>query len=714
MNPLRIRLRNLRTFVDLDLELPAGKIAILGGNGAGKSTLATAVDWALFGPDARSWAPYLTQGAEETELLLELEFEHADVDYRIRRTYSGRGSGKASLDLHFRPEPDWGWTPLTRETAKETQALIEQTLGLTRTTFRASSMLVQGDGAAFTEAQPKDRKQILAQILGLDRWDGYLAAARADLRSRQQRLEQIVGELRGSDEELEQLDRVNLSIQINTDVLADAEKLGTAADDEAKRLEAELRQLTGNDAARALAEAQVAQALQKLEPLRAAAVAGEQAADDRVEVLAELESRGTPAQVEAIGLSLRDLRARRQTAAAQNVTRAQAEADRERLEGQIRLTVSRADDQLTEGARLRDPELVGEVCQHCGQPLESPAAREHAAGQLDADAKRLLAEAFELKAVREAIEVPEPADVFGLDQEITAAELAFEIATGSALERVRLEERLAGLDRAIAAAPTDEALQQAAALHGTAVQALAALPPASDPQEADRLAEARRKAERRTEEERIRWQVATADLARSRAQLERLIALQGKVEQLQTERVGLHAEVDELELLVHAYGRDGIPAWIVSQVALPSIQAEACRIVAELGTSYQIELRTLRATGSGDLVDALDVIVVTEDGERPYETFSGGERTRINLALRIALARLLATRRRGESRLLVIDEPEFLDAAGTAALVQVIRGLTDFDRVWLISHVPELRDAPLDGTIQVVRDAAGWSTVTVA
>ena len=87
MNPRRLKLRNLRSFVELDLALPDGRVAIVGENGAGKSTLATSIDWALFGPDGHSFASYLTQGSAETEMLLELTFEHAGREYRVRRTF---------------------------------------------------------------------------------------------------------------------------------------------------------------------------------------------------------------------------------------------------------------------------------------------------------------------------------------------------------------------------------------------------------------------------------------------------------------------------------------------------------------------------------------------------------------------------------------------------------------------------------------------------
>ena len=49
------------------------------------------------------------------------------------------------------------------------------------------------------------------------------------------------------------------------------------------------------------------------------------------------------------------------------------------------------------------------------------------------------------------------------------------------------------------------------------------------------------------------------------------------------------------------------------------------------------------------------MVVRDTDGPRPYETYSGGERARVDITLRLALAILLADRRGAESRLLAID-----------------------------------------------------------
>jgi hypothetical protein len=102
--------------------------------------------------------------------MIELEFEHAEQVYRVRRTFSARGRGKTSVDLEqvleTRTENGHGlnlseavarsWIPLTRASAKETDAFLCDLLGLSKETFRDSSYLRQGDGGyADPDRDPK-------------------------------------------------------------------------------------------------------------------------------------------------------------------------------------------------------------------------------------------------------------------------------------------------------------------------------------------------------------------------------------------------------------------------------------------------------------------------------------------------------------------------------------------------------------------------------
>lgn len=150
---------------------------------------------------------------------------------------------------------------------------------------------------------------------------------------------------------------------------------------------------------------------------------------------------------------------------------------------------------------------------------------------------------------------------------------------------------------------------------------------------------------------------------------------------------------------------------ITENAAIPQVEADAGRIAAELGLPVVFELRTQRATQAGGLSETLEIVVQQDGAERPLESYSGGERARLDVSLRIALARLLAHRRGSEVRTLMVDEVEYLDETNHEDLVRVLRGLLgEFDRIVLISHVQALKDA-VGQTITIERGEGDVSRV---
>lgn len=740
MNPLAIRARNYRTFAELDLQLPAGCVAILGPNGAGKSSLVNVIDLALFGPETRSWAPYLTQGLEGQRLELELVFEHDGATYRVRRGYSAAGSGKATLDLERAAPatPEEGvdyatvtpiaFAPLTRETAAATQAHLEEILGLTRETWRASAMLAQGDGAAFTEAQPRERKAILAKILGLDRYDVLLELVRRDARAATKRIDELNGELQRADRELAERPTVAERLAEHRWTLEDLTPKALAAE---TALAQAAQEANAGDALRrqkAEALAAAAEAAGRLQPLEERLKAADEAVRESAIAEDEIETIATPAQNAALEDRERELVGRIEA----NRAAARALEDAVQLRD-ARLAEKARIEREAEAAETKTLELdarashiaLGEIskCPTCDQTLGADAkATALQTIRVEAEAASGIAERLRHDAaailVPDVPDAPELAIVDGIDGRPARADHALELVRErlaafreAALQRSRLEGRLQVLRERVSARPSDAELEQARQAVQEARSALERVPPAPSDEEA--AAAARAALTARSELDRIAAALtdARAREAVDAAAIERLDRIAEETEAAREERSARLVEVEALATLARAYGRDGIPSLIIANAAIPAIETEAARILAELGTAYRIELRTERALASGGTADALDVIVQTDAGERPYETFSGGERTRLNLALRIALARLLAHRRGAESRLLAIDEPEYLDGPGTAALAGVLKGLAgDFERVYLISHVPDLRDA-FDATVEVVKGDDGLSRI---
>jgi exonuclease SbcC len=119
-------------------------------------------------------------------------------------------------------------------------------------------------------------------------------------------------------------------------------------------------------------------------------------------------------------------------------------------------------------------------------------------------------------------------------------------------------------------------------------------------------------------------------------------------------------------------------------------------------------METQRETKTGDARDTLEIKISDELGTRAYEMYSGGEAFRINFAIRIALSKLLARRAGSRLRALFIDEGfGTQDAAGRERLISAIQSVqNDFDRILVITHLDELRDA-FPARIEVTKTAGG-------
>jgi exonuclease SbcC len=149
------------------------------------------------------------------------------------------------------------------------------------------------------------------------------------------------------------------------------------------------------------------------------------------------------------------------------------------------------------------------------------------------------------------------------------------------------------------------------------------------------------------------------------------------------------------EELAQAFGKKGIQAFLIES-ALPEIEEEANRLLSRMmGGRMQVNIDTQRETKKGETMETLDIKISDELGTRSYEMFSGGEAFRINLALRIALSKLLARRAGAPLPTLFIDEGfGTQDSNGLGKLVEAINSIQDdFKMIIVITHLEELKEA---------------------
>jgi exonuclease SbcC len=200
MIPRKLMLRNFMCYREdvPPLVLDGINIACLSGeNGAGKSALLDAITWALWG-EARlkSDDDLIALGAQEMEV--EMIFMLDGQDYRVIRKRNKGKRGQSWLD--FQVQHNGGWRPLSGATLRETQQIITSTLHMGYETFTNSAFLRQGHADEFTRKEPGRRKQVLADILGLDVYENLEGSAR----ERAKKLDGQIKVLEGQMVELEQ------------------------------------------------------------------------------------------------------------------------------------------------------------------------------------------------------------------------------------------------------------------------------------------------------------------------------------------------------------------------------------------------------------------------------------------------------------------------------------------------------------------------------
>jgi DNA repair protein SbcC/Rad50 len=220
------------------------------------------------------------------------------------------------------------------------------------------------------------------------------------------------------------------------------------------------------------------------------------------------------------------------------------------------------------------------------------------------------------------------------------------------------------------------------------------------------------------EEEQTRLRGLQMDLVREQARLEserrRLQGVAAKIEGAR-EDAAAHREAEQTYTdLARGFGRDGVQAMLIEQ-ALPQLERVANGMLDRMtGGRIGLALLTQKVSEKGAVRETLDIRISDELGTRDYEMYSGGEAFRVDFALRIALARLLADRAGTDLPTLIIDEGfGSQDAEGIDRLVEAIQAVKDdFELILVVTHVEELRER-FERRIEVTKDPVRGSYARV-
>ncbi|MBD2579879.1 exonuclease subunit SbcC [Oscillatoria sp. FACHB-1406] len=221
MIPLQLTLKNFLSYRSAALDFRSFHTAcVCGANGAGKSSLLEAITWVLWGQSrAATDDDVILMGAKDVRV--DFTFISNNQTYRVIRS---RAVGK-SVALDFQVETNKGnFRSITAKSVRATQEQITFYLKLDYDTFVNSAYLRQGRADEFMMRRPSERKQVLADLLKLDRYEELSEKAK-----------EVGKELKGKIEQL----------QSNLEPLENELKRRGEIGEEAGELEGQLKQLEG-------------------------------------------------------------------------------------------------------------------------------------------------------------------------------------------------------------------------------------------------------------------------------------------------------------------------------------------------------------------------------------------------------------------------------------------------------------------------------------
>ena len=748
MRPLRLKVSNLLSYRgEHEIDLDGVALAVLSGpNGAGKSTLIDAMRFALFGHSRRPRD--LDSMISDGEDVCRVEFSFAldSQTYLVSRTRSRKGRGSTLLSFQvLRPgsydeandEHRGRWQGLDGKTVDETQARIISTLHMTDDLFIQTACANQGNAAAFSEAAPGKRKEILGEgILDLGQWERRAEIARQmgrDLAGRleadQKRQEGLQAAASGADGLREQIAQTEAT---QADV---TRQVGQAEGDVAQGQEAREALLRDREADRARRK--------ELEDLAGRAKPIQTAIDDATTRLSQLEKtvsgkaavldgirRAEEAQTYSQELEAKRqederlrheaelVRQRQQSAVAEHARKVDAlkervahlrsahEHEADGLLARIETLTKQAEVLGEVPCATRDAKGLAEACPLIAQAREAQAALpglEERLQQLQSqqpwaeEDRRLQELRAQTPGEREAVrlrEITEQRSGIGYDPKEHAD------AKRRAGRLQELQQELRRVERAEAQmhellGTLESRTTEAKEIAGRIAALESELGPARNWDAM--LAQVDRSISAAKQQLRDLQAQGQSLQAQHGALKERLRAAEEAAEQAKQVATSLadgERRLKLLKILAQAFGKQGIPALLIEK-AIPDLEAVANDVLSTLTDGrMSLQLRSQRETKAKTIQETLDVVIADERGDRAYENFSGGEAMRVDLALRIALSVLLASRAGARCELLVLDETAApLDAHGRALFVDCLQRVAErFATILVITHVEELKD----------------------
>jgi DNA repair exonuclease SbcCD ATPase subunit len=674
--PIKFTFSNMFSYGEnnkIDFAKVGGLMGLFAPNASGKSSLFDAISFCLFDKCSRAFKATHIMNNRKSDFQCELHFQVNGTDFHIKRTARTINKGKnVKVDVQFWKEEGGVITSLNGTERRDTNAVIEQYVGKYED-FVLTALSLQGNNSIFIDKSQSERKDLLAQFMGLNIFDKLYETATEDIKE----VAVLIKNFKKTDFTTELAEK-GLEKQAKKGELRQKEKELESKTNDINDLSDKILSLT-----KELVSVDVSLDLESLERKK------NQIGLDILHVLAEEKSKKTKLDeytnsISEISQSIED----NKTINGKPIEDAKREWDEYKNE----INGTEHQIELLEQSIKSNKEKLSHLAEH----------------EYDPNCKFCMNNVF----VKDALETKSKVE----EQEDTLLELGNKhqslIQQASYISDVEeqwetLVELKAKYQKAIVIKE-----KTIAELNGFETQKKL-----YDTQLEQVKVDIQKYHDNEDTIKRNKQiESMIAGLSRTKGEIESeaksinkdIAGLNGSISSLESFIGNIKAKMDEVKDLeeknrlytyyLDAIKRDGIPYELISK-AMPVIENEINNILAQV-VDFSIVMDI-----DGKSINAK---IVYEDQEWPLEMCSGMEKFVSGLAIRVALINICGLPR---PNFLVIDEGfGTLDANNLSSLFMMMQYLkTQFDFIWMISHLEQMRDI-VDGLIEI-KKVDGFSKI---
>jgi DNA repair exonuclease SbcCD nuclease subunit len=184
--PVRFEFSNMFSYGEdnkIDFTKLNGLMGLFAPNAQGKSSIFDAISFCLYDKSSRAFKAANILNNRKTEFRCYLHFQVNGVDYHIERTAKTINKGKnVKVDVNFwYIDLDNQKVSLNGTERRDTNTVIEQYVGKYED-FVLTALSLQGNNSIFIDKSQSERKDLLAQFMGLNVFDKLYDTALEDIK----------------------------------------------------------------------------------------------------------------------------------------------------------------------------------------------------------------------------------------------------------------------------------------------------------------------------------------------------------------------------------------------------------------------------------------------------------------------------------------------------------------------------------------------------